>query len=213
MLAQWRCSGAAAANGRSARVGLQVELEGEALVGFPRKLIVHGPDVSKCLLDGEGLTGYVKARAEQSRATPCGAIAPVLLFLCRVGSQGTCQTSQCVLYSSVQTRTLATFSIQTRFSDGMHMRVGGAVFSGASLLCLGEALHMVALCCFDFQFGGLGARRVVQSGTAAVWAAGSVVLKGVSSAIAFRDMANGSYEAEYECEGWGEADLHVRPSD
>ena len=117
MLAQWRCSGAAAANGRSARVGLQVELEGEALVGFPRKLIVHGPDVSKCLLDGEGLTGYVKARAEQSRATPCGAIAPVLLFLCRVGSQGTCQTSQCVLFSSVQTRTLATFSIQTRFSD------------------------------------------------------------------------------------------------
>ena len=81
-------------------------------------------------------------------------------------------------------------------------------------LCLGEALHMVGLCCSDFQFGGLGARRVVQSGSAAVCAAaGSVVLKGVSSAIAFRDMANGSYEAEYECEGWGEADLHVRPSD
>ena len=118
-----------------------------------------------------------------------------------------------VLFCFVQTRTLATFSIQTCFSDGRLVHVGGAVFSGASLLSLGEALHMVALCCFDFQFGGLGGRRVVQSGTAAVWAAGSVVLKGVSSAIAFRDMANGSYEAEYECEGWGEADLHVRPSD
>ena len=118
-----------------------------------------------------------------------------------------------VLFCSVQTRTLATFNIQTCFSDGMHMRVGGAVFSGASP-CLGEALHMVGLCCSDFQFGGLGARRVVQSGSAAVCAAaGSVVLKGMSSAIAFRDMANGSYEAEYECEGWGEADLHVRPSD
>ena len=108
---------------------------------------------------------------------------------------------------------MAAFNITALDTHGTIMRVGGAVFSGASLLCLGEALHMVALCCFDFQFGGLGARRVVQSGTAAVWAAGSVVLKGVSSAIAFRDMANGSYEAEYECEGWGEADLHVRPSD
>ena len=92
MLAQWRCSGAAAANGRSARVGLQVELEGEALVGFPRKLFV-GPDVSKCLLDGEGLSS-AKARAEQSRAPARGAIAPLLLFVCRVGSQGTCEASQ-----------------------------------------------------------------------------------------------------------------------
>ena len=81
-------------DGGSARVGLQVELEGEALVGFPRKLIVHGPDVSKCLLDGEGLTGYVKSRAEQRRAPARGAIAPLLLFVCRVGSQGTCEASQ-----------------------------------------------------------------------------------------------------------------------
>ncbi len=41
--------------------------------------------------------------------------------------------------------------------------------------------------------------------------AGSVVLNGTSFEIMFRDMANGSYEAEYECQGWGEAELHVRP--
>ena len=36
------------------------------------------------------------------------------------------------------------------------------------------------------------------------------MLKDISTAIRFRDMANGSYEAEYECQGWGEAELHVR---
>ena len=92
VLAQRRCIGSSC-NGGSARVGLQVELEGEALVGFPRKLIVHGPDVSKCLIDGEGLSS-AKARAEQSRAPACGAIAPLRLFVCRVGSQGTCEASQ-----------------------------------------------------------------------------------------------------------------------
>ena len=93
------------------------------------------------------------------------------------------------------------------------MRVGGAVFSGAPPFAWAKHCTWLDCACSDFQFGGLGARRVVQSGSAAVCAAaGSVVLKGVSSAIAFRDMANGSYEAEYECEGWGEADLHVCPS-
>ena len=86
VLAERRCSGAAAATG-DRHGSLQVELEGEALVGFPRKLFV-GPDVSKCLIDGEGLSS-AKARAEQSRAPARGAIAPLRLFVCRVGSQGT----------------------------------------------------------------------------------------------------------------------------
>ena len=45
---------------------MQVELEGHPVPGMPRKLLV-GPDVSKCLLDGEGLSS---AKAGSPKPSP-----------------------------------------------------------------------------------------------------------------------------------------------
>ena len=56
---------------------MQVELEGQALVGMPRKLIVQGPDVSKCLLDGEGLSSAKAGSPKPSPPCACD-----YLFLC-----------------------------------------------------------------------------------------------------------------------------------
>jgi hypothetical protein len=99
-------------------------------VGSESIIHVAGPDPKQCMVDGPG---YSTAKA-----------LPMILH-------HDSPTNRCCLGPmpapnvSLQTKTLAAFNITALDTQGTIMRVGGAVFSGASLLCLGEALHMVCI--------------------------------------------------------------------